>query len=60
MVNPNPKTFGGKPKPVAVFGRDGWPVSSSCGVHITLWEGASRQTTCVVDHPVGNSVGAIG
>ena len=36
MSNINPKTLGGKPKPIAVFGRDGWTVSSSCGLHVTL------------------------
>lgn len=36
MVNPNSKTFGGKPKPIAVSGRDGWTVSSSCGLYVTL------------------------
>jgi hypothetical protein len=42
MVNPNPKTFGGKPKPVAVFGCDGWTVSSSCELYVVLRDGALR------------------
>jgi hypothetical protein len=46
MVNPNSKTFGGKPKPVAVLGRDGWPVSSSCGLYVTPDEGTALDSTC--------------
>lgn len=30
------KTFGGKPKPVAVSGRDRLTVSSSCGLYVAL------------------------
>lgn len=44
MVNPNSKTFGGKPKPIAVFGCDGRTVSSSCGVYVTLGDGLPAET----------------
>ena len=60
MVKLNPKTLGGKPKPVAASGRDGRTVSSSCGAYVALWKGAWRWTACAADRPVGNSVGAIG
>ena len=35
MVNINPKTLGGKPELVAVFGCDRRVVSSSCGAYLT-------------------------
>jgi hypothetical protein len=40
--------------------RDLWTVSSSCGVHVALSDGAWRLTSCVAANPVGNLVGAIG
>ena len=36
MPNINPKTFGGKLKPVSAARRDGWTVSSTCGVYYAL------------------------
>jgi hypothetical protein len=55
-----PQTVGGKPKQIAVLdvicGR--YPPPTGCMWH--LWEGAWRRNTRATDHPVGNSVGAIG
>jgi len=35
----NNDAFGGQPKPVAVFGRDGQLVSSSRGAYVVGWAG---------------------
>ncbi len=43
MANPILKTLGGKPRLVAVFGRDEPTVSSSCGLYVAPNEGAWRR-----------------
>jgi len=55
------KTLGGKPKPVAVLrgvtgGR--YPPPERCMLYSVI--ALSRWISCMVDHLLGNSVGAIG
>jgi len=52
------KTFGGRPKLVTAPGVTGgrYPPPEGC----MLYSGALVPDHCIVDHPLGNSVGAIG
>jgi len=54
------KTLGGKPKPITVSGVIGrrYPPPEGCMLYFVtaLW----CLISCMADHPLGNSVGAIG
>jgi hypothetical protein len=60
-ILPTIQTFGGKPKPVAVFaGVTGGRYPPSAGYMLHTMAFLRGHRSCVADQPVGNLVGAIG